>query len=248
LPAATTNGSPCFRFSSLGRDIPLFNQPVSQGPDISAGALAINVPDRLKRRVLCQDVQSGAGALYYGQGASLALYLNNQFLNPSRVQVCNLSGPEAAWINVPPAGSRYAAAIDPELGRIALPAPAVGSPPAALAASFHYGFNADMGGGEYPRSASFTDLPNLTTVRVSGAGANIQAAINSVSTTGGVVEITDSGIYPNPGVTSAAPLILNVNLSPGVTVELRAADGCRPTLILGADMTVTGESERLCPV
>ena len=56
----------------------------------------------------------------------------------------------------PRADSPYAAIIDPELGRIALPAPAAGSAAPELTVSYYYGFNADMGGGEYSRGDGFT--------------------------------------------------------------------------------------------
>ena len=45
-----------------------------------------NVADRLKRRVLCADLQKGVGAVYYGEGKSLALYLDNQLLNPYEIR------------------------------------------------------------------------------------------------------------------------------------------------------------------
>jgi hypothetical protein len=154
--ASNSVGEPqCFRFSPLGRDIPLFTNPVSQGSEITAAATPVNVPDRLLRRVLCQDLGSGAGAVYYGVGNSLAVYLNGTLLNPYQIQVCDLSGPDGSWANLPAAGSPYAAAVDPELGRIALPPPATGSSTPQAQATFYYGFNADMGGGEYSREQGF---------------------------------------------------------------------------------------------
>jgi hypothetical protein len=231
---AGANAPHCFRFDALGRDIPLFNLPVSQGQDITAAAQPANVPNRLTRQVLCQDIRAGAGAVYYGEGSSLALYVNGGLLSPYEIRVCNLSGPEGSWFNLPAAGSAWAAAIDPELGRIALPPPAAGAAP-AVTATYYYGFNADMGGGEYPRSDSFTQVPGLAVTRISAAHAGIQAALDSVSATGGVVEITDSGIYP------VANLAVHVQQA-GTTVELRAAEGCRPTILLGGEWTVTGTS------
>src|ERR1039458_1402311 len=57
-------------------------------------------------------------------------------------------------MNVPADGGPYKAAVDPELGRIALP-PSAGAKP-SVRTSFYYGFNGDLGGGEYARQAGFT--------------------------------------------------------------------------------------------
>ncbi len=235
---ANTNQQ-CFRFSSLGRDMPLFNNPVSQGSEITALARPVNVADVLPRRVLCRDIRQivgkGATPVYYGNGNSLALYLGGSTspVNPADIQVCDLSGEDGHWNNVPAAGSAYSLAIDPELGRIALPPPAAGANP-TVEASFYYGFNADMGGGEYSRAGSFAASPEQPVVRVPGDYPSISEALSALGGDG-VVEIADSRVYNETGLLSIA---VNAN---GL-IELRAADGCRPTLFLGAGMSVTGGS------
>jgi hypothetical protein len=257
VPATSVDSSGrFFRFSALGADMALFNNPVSQGTDITAASQPVNLPDRLRRRVLCQDIQSGVATVYYGQGNSLALYLNNALLNPYQIQVCNLSGPDGNWANVPPIGSSNFACIDPELGRIALAAPLQPPPPAGsatpqLQASFYYGFNGDMGGGEYSRSDSFTvqteaavlPFPDISSPpRYSSLQAALNfaasAAINLEGQGQVAVEITDSGIYSELGSPA-----LQVNVPAGATIELRAADGHRPALLLGGEISVTGGAE-----
>jgi len=234
-PATPVAGNPqCFRFSSLGRDMPLFNHPVPQGADITAPAEPMNVPDQLRRHVLCQDVQdilSGLPAVYYGIGNSLALYVDGVLA--SAIQVCDLAGDDGSWTNLPTAGGPPA--IDPQLGRIALPPPPAAVPPHHVQASFYYGFNADMGGGEYPRSASFTASPEQPLVRVPGDYATIHDALGALGGDG-VVEITDSAIH-------AEPAGFSISVRANGHVELRAADGCRPTVILGGEISVTGEAE-----
>ena len=69
-PLAPVRVSPtCFRFSSLGLDEPLFNNPIAQGSDITAAAQPFNVPDVLRRRVLCRDIaqitKKGTPPVYY---------------------------------------------------------------------------------------------------------------------------------------------------------------------------------------
>ena len=247
-PSAATAGGAggqFFRFSPLGADMPLFNNPVSQGSQITAAAQPVNVPDRLLRPVLCQDLRSGTGAVYYGAGNSLALYLNNTLINAYQIQVCDLSGDDGDWANVPAAGSPYAACIDPELGRIALPPPSVGSPAPQVQTSFYYGFNADMGGGEYSRSETFTVqtetsvLPfpdNSSQPQYSTLQDALDFAVKNLDGSGQLaVEITDSGTYP---LLTAPPL--QIDVPAGATIELRAADGCRPTLVLGSAIAITG--------
>ena len=239
-----------FRLSPFGADMSLFNNPVSQGSNIITASQPVNVPDRLSRRVLCQDIQSGVGSVYYGEGNSLALYLNNALLNPYEIQVCDLSGEDGNWANVPANGSPYLACIDPELGRIGLTTPLATSPPAGsaapqLQASFYYGFNGDMGGGEYPRSDSFTvqtetsvlEFPDSTSPPryVTLQDALHFAAENLDENGQAAVEITGSGTYP---VTSSTAL--QISVPPGATIELRAADGCRPTLLSTGEILIVG--------
>jgi len=236
----------CFRFSPLGIDMPLFNNPVSQGADITAASGPINVPARLRRLILCDDLQKGADAAYYGEGNSLALYLGGQLLNANQIQVCNLSGADGSWINLPAANSRYLASVDPESGRIALPAPASGTPP-SLQTSFYYGFNADMAGGEYARQSTFAIQTTQgeevwpypgNPAQYSTLQDAIAFALARLPVVGRVaVEITNSGVYTVPALT--------VDLPSNTTIELRAADGSRPTLILAGEITASGAASSL---
>ncbi|MGA7810346.1 hypothetical protein, partial [Bradyrhizobium sp.] len=243
-PAASVAGDPlCFRFSSLGRDTQLFNSPQYQGLDIATPAGPLNVPGPLRRQQLYSDIHAiqsrGATPAYYGAGLSLVLQVDGKPVPATEIQVCNLSGADGSWVNMPAAGPTYVAAIDPELGRIALAPPAFGPTPShVVRATYYYGFNADMGGGEYSREDTFafpaTDAPPVA--RVPGdfpaTPGGIQSAITAIAGNG-VVEITDSGAYQ-------VPTGLVIDVAPNSHVELRAADGCRPTLVLGAEIKVSG--------
>lgn len=240
-PAMPVPGNPtCFRLSPLGKDFPLFHPALGEEEKLTAPSGPGNVPDRLRRRVLCEDLkQAGKGVetSFYGEGKSLVIYLGGQALPPNQIQVCNLAGNDGAWNNLPAAGSAYAAAVDPELGRIALPP---GSSASGVAASCHYGFNADLGGGEYPRAATFAAAPDLQVVQVPGDYATIHDALAKIAGHG-VVEIADSGIY-----TESVGLAIVV--AANGHVELRAADSCHPTLLLGAELTVTGGASSSCDI
>jgi hypothetical protein len=52
------------------------------------------------------------------------------------------------------------------------------------------------------------------------------------------VEIGDDGVYSLPGTPA-----LQFNVPAGATLELRAAEGCRPTLLIGGELTVTGGAQ-----
>jgi hypothetical protein len=322
--ATNSPGNPMgYRFSSLGMDMPLFHAAISQGEEVLQAATPVNVPDWLGRAVLCADMQKGGASSYYGMGASLAISLNGQLLNPYQIQVANLSGMDGSWNNLPASSSPYLAVVDPELGRIALPwnvttNAAPGGPiqfagyvshgtftagetvtqsttgatatvtnpdggsapytvdecgpmsigaitgsadafetwtgsagavftPTPLQVSYYYGFNAEMGGGEYERGETFAvaheaaiypypdtaQTPRYTT---------LQAALTYVATQPPVqgqlaLEISNSDIYT---ITTGA---LIIDLPAGILFEFRAQDECRPTILLDGEFSITGDQE-----
>ena len=152
-PLTPVPGNPqCFRFGSLGMTCRCLIIPslwLTRFP-------SIRISLRLPSRSTCRPAQPARPVprhqerpfVYYGVGESLALFVGSSFR--SNIKVCNLTGPDGSWDNMPAAGDPPA--IDPELGRVAFPP---SQPSGAVSALFYYGFNADMGGGEYPRAASF---------------------------------------------------------------------------------------------
>jgi hypothetical protein len=236
LAAYPLSGSPVapldnqrFRFHPLGIDQPLYTHPLTED-DITDLATPLNVPEPIARRVLDArpaDYYSVAGDV----PKSLCLYLHDAAaktttaIDASHVQVCNLADSGTGWAHVPPAAGIYA--VDPVLGRIA-----VVSLPAntELRADFHYGFSADMGGGEYERAASYETAETPSQLwKVPTDFPTIQAAITALSGDG-VVEIVDSGRYEET---------LSIDVT-GKHIELRAANGHRPTIVLKGAMTLGG--------
>ena len=158
-------------------------------------------------------------ALYYGPGKSI--YLKD--VDISVIESCNLSDAGGgSWAHTPPPGR---IAIDPVLGRIAF-GDAQMQPPLV---TFHYGFSAEMGGGEYDRSETFDPLLTFV-VTVPAPNPMIQAALND-ATAGGAVQISDSGRYAET---------LSITVNAGHRIELRAANEHRPTLVLGGDLQIGG--------
>jgi hypothetical protein len=200
-----------FLFNPLGANMPLFTRPVAED-SITHLAEPINVPMPISRRVLQQRL-----AEYYGAGRSI--FIEGQPIE--NIQVCNLADFGAGWAHTPPSGK---IAIDPVLGRLAFgTAPAV--PPKV---TFHYGFSANLGGGEYDRAGSLDT--GLKPVHPVSEPATIKSGLTAM-TGGGVVEITDSGRYAET---------LSIHVNAGARLEVRAANEHRPTIVLGTDWPVTG--------
>jgi hypothetical protein len=170
---ATSGDKRRFLFNPLAIDTPLFNVPRTE-TTVSHLADPINVPDRIRRRVLRDHLDD-----YYGSGKSLLVERSDingpTSIASSGVVVCDLTG----WTNLPSAK----VAIDPVLGRIAFPQ----DESKDVLVTFHYGFSDNMGGGEYTRLRS---SGTVTTV-----GTSIAAALSQVGVTSGIVEIPNSGRY-----------------------------------------------------
>jgi hypothetical protein len=209
-----------FRVSPLGNDAPLVTRPETE-EEIAHLAEPIHVPEPISRRMLHRGLAS-----YYGEGRSLAVIVDGVPWPVATTVVCNLADDGAAWAHDAPAGT---IAIDPELGRLALAADI--TTPTDLHVTYHYGALGDLGGGEYPRAVSFESPPGPT-VRVPDDEGTIEAALNAVGGAG-VVEIRDNGRYREPAA-------LQIVAATDGTIEVRAANGARPTIELTGPLTIAG--------
>jgi hypothetical protein len=214
---ATPGDRQHFFFSPLGNNMPLFTNPEPE-EEITHLAQPINVPEPISRRVLDAYLES-----YYGK-KNMSIWLDG--VDVKDIRSCNLSdvGTAGAWAHDAATGQ---IAIDPVLGRISFPGDKLQATPPLV--TFHYGFSAAMGGGEYARAETLDALLQPVE-KVPVTHATIQNGLNAVAA-GGVVEISDSGRYVE------TPAI-SVNASQ--RIELRAADGHRPTIMLGGDLLITG--------
>ncbi len=218
--------------SPLGHALPFYSYPHAATTSFIAElSTPENVPEALTRRQLHDHLDS-----YYGLRASIAgdidnnepsivLYVDGAEIVRDHVRVCNLSDDGADWAHQPPAG-KYA--IDPVLGRIALPADA--ADPAEVLVSYHRGFSADMGGGEYERLDSFALQDSSNIERVPDDHTTVQAALNALGGAG-IVEITDNGHYEET---------LSVSVSNNAGIELRSSNGNNPHLALAGPLSVAG--------
>jgi len=228
--------------SPLGHDIPLFNKPVAE-TDITHLAEPLNVPHTINRRVMSAELLA-----YFGEGKSIMVYedLDDSDgeldqVSDDVIRICCLSDSDGNWINEPidevsdppegepvdPGVFKRIIALDPETGRLAIPPHMVDAEP-DLWATFHYGFSANMSGGEYERASAF-DPTTVALESVSGS-QSIQTALDNLDGEG-VVEVDDSGRYPET---------LSIEVNAGEKIELRAANEHRPLLQLGGDLEISG--------
>lgn len=225
-----------YRFSPLGHDAPLFTHPAAESRQRVAGE--IHVPAPIRRRVLHRAIKSPA-ASYYGPGLSLAIFDHRdgdgvwQPVDRGLIVACDLSH----WGEPAPVGDRPVPAgriaVDPALGRLEL---APGTEPAGeLRVSWFHGFNDDLGGGQYERARSFTEIAGERTIPVGEDESETDLA-GALGVWGGlgsaVIEIRDSRTYEE---TPAVPAV-----AAGARLEIRAANGQRPCLVLGGDLAVGG--------
>jgi hypothetical protein len=241
-------GPGAYTFSVLGNDAPLFNRPRAQaGDDVIAGPL--NVPQAIGLRAFSAPMAEGArfataSTNYYGlatgeDGATIAQSLaiwapgwptqaadDGGPIPASRIIPADLDG----WLYQPP---RNHVAVDTVRGRIAFPPRQ--APKRMVSVSYHHGFSADIGGGEYTRPVR--QHPEAVVIRVTGSDALREAlkpwlhdghaaeepATPAEQPAHAVIELTDSGVYVLP---------VHIHLQAGHSLQLRAAQRTRPVLRL----------------
>lgn len=238
-------------FNPLSCVLPLFNLPATED-EVTHLAEPINVPDRIRRRIMKRNLDE-----YYGEGKSVLLELANPSIEikptkitSEKITICDLT----KWINMPD----DKIAIDPVLGRIALPASPIGLDlTRQMLATFHYGFSANMGGGEYPRLSSLAsqktevldDQGKPIVIQVAntfledaielGVKTTISEALDDpdLEPKGGTVEILNSGRYVEKLKIDGTIPITNPT---GKRIVLLAADKRRPTIVLSNELVING--------
>lgn len=155
-------------FSALGQDAPLYNRPRPEAePTHIAEELNLAVPIRgrafAERIVVDGKAQTQASALYYGVGEnnvaqSIVIYAKDWPQEGAGQPI-----PREAIIPADLKGWRYRAPrdhvlVDPRRGRMIFPQKQL---PKGIRVSYHYGFSADIGGGEYQRQLTQPELFTL---------------------------------------------------------------------------------------
>ena len=143
---AESAGPHCHTFSVLGQDAPLFIKPEPE-TDPAHIAIEMNVPAPIRRLALDEDK-----AAFYGEDKSLAIWVDSWagFDSTRPVPTSAIIPSDLTdWQYLPPLKH---IAVDPLLGRFAFPPSQL--PKKGVRVSYHYGFSADIGGGEYSRPIS----------------------------------------------------------------------------------------------
>jgi hypothetical protein len=225
-------GPQCYMFSVLGNDTPLYNRPQPETEPTHIAA-ELNLPAPIRRRAFEERVmvegrveRMQASAAYYGP--SLLIWAPDWPRKGAEQPI-----PRTAIIPANLAGWKYRAprnfiAVDPELGRIVFPAGQL--PKQGVWVSYHYGFSADIGGGEYSRPLSQPAEHRLYRVSKSKPGyyETIKAALEAWAgedpkPPAAVIELADSGVYVEQ---------INIELAENETLQLRAANQARPVIRL----------------
>lgn len=218
-------GVHCFTFSALGNDAPLFTNPArEEDPGDIAGEL--NVPAPIRRRALAEwlaDYYGPDKSLYIwrGSGSARSGVITRSAVPLEKIMAADLTD----WRYQPPRGF---VAVDPVLGRIAFSTQDL--PRQGLWVSYHYGFSADMGGGEYRRALSQPADAVIYRVTDEATGKHEYARINDAIAAwhkeqprNAVIEIAQSAVYVEQ---------INFTLAENQSMQLRAANGVRPILRL----------------
>ncbi|MGW2250041.1 hypothetical protein ACWCXH_07565 [Kitasatospora sp. NPDC001660] len=204
-----------FTFSVLGNSAPLIVHPIA-GPAPARLADESTVPAFIRRLAFAERT-----AQFYGPGKSLCVHVGDEPVPLHRIVPADLTD----WHHHP---TNDQVAIDPVLGRIAFPARH--APTEGVWVDYHYGFSADLGGGQYVRPLDLRRPPALYQVGKDREFTGIDAALrrwqaDKAADPGGrheaVIEITDNGDYLEH---------LAVTLDPDDRLTIRAAQQTRPLL------------------
>jgi len=218
-----------FTFNVLSTDTQLYTRWTPEDePTQIAGET--NLPTPIRREALRKDLEASkvkGTSAYYGDEKSFQLWEGIPPSNPvplERIVQADLS----SWDdNRPPAGK---IAIDPELGRISYPLDAT-LPENGVWVTYHYGFSADLGGGEYDRLLSQpTEEFVLYRVSKKQPGEEVFPSINaalerwkSELPDHAIIEVIDNDAYVEQ---------IKIDMEENKSLQIRAANETRPTIRL----------------
>jgi hypothetical protein len=216
-------GPQAFTFSVLGNDAPVYLKPEPE-TDPTHIAEELNLPVPIRRALLAEQRDRLVGpdrSLFIWTGVKKGKKIVLEPVPTHHLVAADLSG----WTYLP---RRRAVAVDPVLGRIAFSAQQ--PPKYGVWVSYHYGFSADMGGGEYDRTLAQPDGAVVYTVRQEGGDGALDTIGKALRRWGteqprhAVIEIDDSRAYVEP---------IQIEFGPGQeSLQLRAANGRRPVIRL----------------
>jgi hypothetical protein len=219
-----------YTFHPLGVGTPLYNFPKAE-TSINELAGPNNMPVPFKRRLLKEHLSS-----HFGQGKDIFIRIGSgREILESDLCIGDLS----TWDDpstVPPADR---VVIDPEYGRIMFGDDfTIELSSDDVMVWYKYGGLDKIGGGEYNRAPSFSNVETIFTVSKDIGLADfstLQDAINEaqLQPNSAIVEVLDNNTYEEN---------LQIQLQAGQLIELRAAESMCPALKFSADFTIEGEA------
>lgn len=220
-----------WKFDVLGRDVQLYNRRDS---DVSIDSFArpADLPAPITRALASRRPDT-----YDRRSFSFRLTVDGE---DEEYVICDLRDYGGGWshqraASIPSVPSAKHA-VDPELGRIALAYPAK-----EVFVTHHYGFSADIGGGEYTRPATADD----SKTKVYNVPTHYTDIANALQTMGnewkggaafdcGVVQLVKNSVYEEA---------LSFDIPKGKNVVMRAAQMLRPVVVLSAPADIVGEKD-----
>jgi hypothetical protein len=214
-----------YTFSALGNDGPLFTKAEREN-DPTSIAGEVHVPSPIRRRAL--EDRPGD---FYGADKSFAIWLDDA---KEPVPVENIIAADLSdWTYRPPPGKVI---VDPKLGRFAIAKAAE-----SVRVTYRYGFPGDIGAHESPRPLSQARDAVVIRVGLGETHTTLESALAEWTEVAKekdhvVIEITDSNVYSEP---------VDVELRERTSLQIRAANRCRPMLHLLDRNAARGESLRV---
>jgi hypothetical protein len=217
-------------FSALGNNTPLYTRwQKEDDPAQIAGEQ--NLPIAISRHAFIEPTLMGgemklrAASAYYGIGKSVVIEVPDwpvksaaQPIPREHIVPADLSD----WENYRP--KKDTVAVDPELGRILFPPKQL--PKKGATVTYHYGFSADMGGGEYGRPIAQPETAEMIYVGKDQKHKKITEALaewKSKNPIHAVIEICDNGLYEES---------LPIELGEQQSLQIRAKNKTRPIIWL----------------
>ena len=131
--------------------------------------------------------------------------------------------------------------VDPETGRFVFPARPRRRPGREPRVTFYSGFHADIGGGEYQRPLSANPDAQMRQTNCEGLKTTLEQAVADLEngTDHILIEISDSGLFLG--------WLPDIVLKKGQTLQIRAANRCRPVIWIVEKSTSLPDSLRILP-
>ena len=222
-------GDQCYTFSILGNDQPLYTNHRAAA---AAAAVTPPFPVPLRRFGLLEqshpepvkDAVLHASSHVYGVEHGLAIWADgwSDFDSKTPIPASRIIPADLTdWLYRP---RHNHVALDPQLGRIAFPQGQL--PPGDVYVTYNYGFSANMGGGEYPRPLVYSPSTTIYQVGVGCEFSSIKDACErwrEQHPVSAVIELADSSVYQEQ---------VHVSIPTKHSLELRAASGARPVLLV----------------